>query len=488
MNLLLNLPDDLIVFILSSWIELKAVNFLETSICNKKERKSILNLLCSGWFIFEHDVKLNPYKLIWLMRRNMKLQRMTLFYPKHLFIDGNFKVDTSRLISLSVDNYGYRYDTDWMSDENIIEIVNKSPQLSEFSVSCFNDNVTMDIFMNFNSHFFENLTVLDYSLCANREYNQQSLERIASECKKLVSCKINSEVQTSFDPDEIWMKLIRNNPNLTVLHISNVTNTAFLLDAISSHGSGLANIHLSCQKLGCPMVSFETVLKRCRDLSYLCVSSDFGSINFSLAGGNISKRCFKLTLDGPSDKNLLQDVTRFLQKNRFHSLEFFDVSEDIINNTTQHEPFYKAALQNQSQLENLCIVLEFDHSVISFHTMLDILKNKPNLTGDTYTLLIECGFYLLFLLLCVGLTLGKFSAISDNEMLILLTEWCECPLKSLSIYNHDTITAKTFNAILKRHSQLTYYTLFGCNKVDKIFKFVRESSEQNRIEIYDNMI
>lgn len=486
MNLLLKLPDDIIVSILSSWIELKEVNRLETSIGSKKERKSVLDLLCSDLFSFEHDVKLNPSKMKWMVLRNIKLESMTLSKLKKLFVNGNLPIATSKLRSLSIRDhifYSNKFYSDLNFDANIIEIVSQSPQLCEFNVSCYADNMTINIFTHFKSIFFENLKVLRILLHDKAEYDHLALARIATDCHKLITCKFYHEIYnyddtTIDDYDEIWLKLIRNNPNLTVLHVSNVRNAEQMIDEVGFRCSGLKHLGISsCEKWDFPMQSIVNFLERCRNLSKINMSSNIGYIYFYLVNGN-SKRCFKLALYSSPDENFLQDVTKFIQKNKFHSLEFLDDSWEVT--AALSESFYKSVLEKQPQLENLYVrQLGGSWGTISFQAMTEILKNKPNLTGIlAYFACMLCSVSLLLSSRNIGLTLCRFSLLTDNEMLILLTE-CECPLKSLSIDEHDTLTATTFNEILKKHSQLTFYKLRGCDKIDKKFKFVRDSRKPN---------
>lgn len=205
---------------------------------------------------------------------------MTLYHPENS-IEENFPFNTSKLKSLSIDN-------DWISDANVIELVNQSPRLSEFSLSCSTDNVTMNIFNNFNSHFFEQLTVLDFSLCKNGEYNHRALERIASECHNMVYCKIHHEVDKTIDPDEIWLKLFRNNPHhLTILHISNVRNPGPILNAISSQFPGLVELVVRCQRSGGHVNTFNNVLDKCRNITTFRVEGHFVTFEVNRKKGDV---------------------------------------------------------------------------------------------------------------------------------------------------------------------------------------------------------
>ena len=100
-SMFVELPEDISLSILSTWLELKSVNLLDTSFCNSKVRNYVLNLYRSPFFTLkEAHCEICGHIVRYIGLRGLKLSE--LFFRSDLFeIIFENNIDTSKVTSIS---------------------------------------------------------------------------------------------------------------------------------------------------------------------------------------------------------------------------------------------------------------------------------------------------------------------------------------------------------------------------------------------------
>ena len=126
-SIIVELPEDISLCILSTWLELKSVNLLDTSLCNSQVRNYVENLLRSPLLTVKGHC--NESSVEYIRLRGLKLSELKgeMVFFKKIFQN---PIDTSRVTSIfetdSHNNEPTCRSDDW------IGLINSCLKLSKF--------------------------------------------------------------------------------------------------------------------------------------------------------------------------------------------------------------------------------------------------------------------------------------------------------------------------------------------------------------------
>ena len=186
-SILVNLPEDIFFELLFVWLELKSVNFLDSSFCNSKVRNYVLNCYKSNLLSVSHTCQLRKSFLRYIYLRGLKLHELNGDIVS-LFSD-LLAIDTSKVTSICDDGFSeVGYHSDW------IKLINSCPRLSslylyeaEWLINVLVGDVSIDIAIlkqlrilkitrhsdtkpkDFSSFAYVCHNLVEVSLCVNNE-------------------------------------------------------------------------------------------------------------------------------------------------------------------------------------------------------------------------------------------------------------------------------------------------------------------------------
>ena len=148
MNLLLKLPDDIVIDIFSSWCELKEVTLFDSAVCNVHYRKSLLNdIFTSNGFVFSQTIQPTLLSILWIDLRGVKVDSIHFVDNKIDTLIGREKLlESLNLSRLTRLQFGLMCFSELnVTNEVVAKTVNRCPCLNSLIVRKLK-NVTFELF------------------------------------------------------------------------------------------------------------------------------------------------------------------------------------------------------------------------------------------------------------------------------------------------------------------------------------------------------
>lgn len=237
MSLLLNLPPDLITYILIDWIRCKEIGKLDTAATNKEKRGELLDhiqLLPAVTFSPEDVIF---YK--WANSRGLRLRTLHLV-PNH--------------INKITRQLKYEVNTDLITDASMVDLLTGESKLIATKIILLCSNLTSltcfnDVILQLTDNCLANLTKLSVQPYSSYDMKcQEELERIVDHCHKLEAISLYFE--TSPINENLILTLIAKNPQLK--KFCALCSHRDIVLALLNHCSHLSHVSLEDIKTAVP--------------------------------------------------------------------------------------------------------------------------------------------------------------------------------------------------------------------------------------------
>jgi hypothetical protein len=323
MSFIFNIPEDVIISLLSDWIVLIDLVVIDSAVCQLSERKIFLEIICNPKLLVSNKFKSHidnvhscwsSHFFDWCSGRNLNFKELVLFGRN--FILGNklsFKINLSNVNSLIL----HECNVNQLSAFELVDLFNSCENLIIFQMTNVDSLSNLNCSLNFNKIVLQNLQVYRMNtpamissltmryLLSNFKYvtflklsllnTKDTKTNLESEFVTFV--KINPQLETfivqqwgnidtcfKFSFDIILKSLATTSRNLKqveLLGFSTVSKTA-ICHLFKQHGESLIKVDLANRYFGDMefWFSFRQGVTSCKNIVDITDSSPFMQDNY----------------------------------------------------------------------------------------------------------------------------------------------------------------------------------------------------------------
>jgi hypothetical protein len=228
MSFFFQFPEYFCFDMLCEWIDLEILDQLDSAVCNKTERVSLLNFLSNPDVVLNFDISANSknikmyrndHFMNWMACRLLTFKQLTLLSSNFVF-GGHLKynVNMLRIQSLSLIDSDNR-----MSDETVSHLFNSCPCLSKFETTSLRGNSVLQL----SPSILQQLTV--FKATHSTGLTQPSLEYLVLYLRSLVEFEVTTNDKDT-NLENVFLTLVSQNPHLRVIHIASSTDHSYFVN------------------------------------------------------------------------------------------------------------------------------------------------------------------------------------------------------------------------------------------------------------------
>ena len=214
MTLINNISTNVTVDILSEFLDIKSLCKLDTSICNKYDRPKLLNYYKYDGFIVQNNNWYLSKYLAWVEFKQIKINILFISANNLQIEKLQFTLYKIRTIKCTCD----------YTDLNILELVNKCPQLSSLTISCSYTSKITDLSLVNLSYKCLKLTSINIDCSINKKITDYGIISLANNCHQLTSFSIRCLLNDKITKESIKY-LVANCFQLTSLTINGMNQS-----------------------------------------------------------------------------------------------------------------------------------------------------------------------------------------------------------------------------------------------------------------------